>query len=233
MRPTYKMAVLTTCLSFALFLGTETAAIAGEPRTITMTGLGSVAAPPDQVEIFTSVECDGATAAAALAANSRSMNAVYAVAKKFGLSEKTVATSNFSLQPLREERKAAGNGGITGYRVANSVTISAAEIAKAGALIDALVAAGANQISAVRFSLRDETPLLTVARKAAVTDATEKATTIARAAGVSLGPVLSISEQSDTTAPRITTFKVMAARTPISAGDQTVGASVTITWEIR
>lgn len=223
----YLWAALTV-LSLSLAAGAE-------PRTITMTGTGNVAAAPDQVEIFTSVECDGKTAADALAANSRSMNAVYAVAKKFGLGEKAVTTSNFSLQPLREDRKAADRDGITGYRVANSVTVTAAEIAKAGALIDALVSAGANQIGAVNFSLRNTAPLLTKARELAVQDATVKAASFARAAGVSLGPVQTIAEDGQTARryAKAETLMVSASRaTPVTAGDQTVSASVTITWAI-
>lgn len=210
-------------------------AAGAEPRTITMTGTGNVGATPDQVEIFTSVECDGKTASEALTANSRSMNAVYAVAKKFGLGEKAVTTSNFSLQPVRDERKTPANGGITGYRVANSVTVTATEIAKAGALIDALVSAGANQIGAVTFSIRNEAPLLTKARELAVQDATEKATSFAHAAGVSLGPVQTISEDGQSArryAKAETVMMTRAQATPVAAGDQMVSASVTITWTI-
>lgn len=217
----------------ALFLCTAAGA---ETRTITMTGTGNVAAAPDQVEISTSVECDGKTAADALAANAKAMTAVYAVAKKFNLGEKAIVTSNFSLNPQYNEQKTRSGGTIIGYRVTNSVRVTSPDITSAGGVVDALVSAGANRVEDIRFSIKDDAPLLLRARKAAVKDATDKAATFAKATGIALGPVQTIAEEEQAfrRSKNVETVMVTGARTtPVAAGDQTVSTSVTITWAIQ
>ena len=106
---------------------------------------------------------------------------------------------------------------------------------KLGATIDALVASGANQIDGPSFTIADPAPLLAKAREAAVKDAIDRAQAYARAAGVTLGPILSIGE-GGSYAPqpmaRAMAFKADAI-TPVAAGEASVSANVSISWEIR
>jgi uncharacterized protein YggE len=116
------------------------------------------------------------------------------------------------------------------------VSVTVVGLDKTGATIDALVAAGSNQIDGPSFSFSDPKPMLAEARTEAVKDATEKASAYARAAGVTLGPILSIADGGSFAPPepmpRAMAFKA-AAPTPIAAGEASVSASVSITWEIR
>ena len=123
---------------------------------------------------------------------------------------------------------------LTGYQVNNDVTVRLEDVAKLGSALDALVAAGANQINGVSFSIQNSAPLLEKARADAVADARTRAETYAKAAGVTLGPILSISEGGTETPPR-PMFRVAAipAETRIAPGEQSVTADVTMVWEIH
>jgi uncharacterized protein len=99
--------------------------------------------------------------------------------------------------------------------------------------VDALVASGSNSLGDISFSIRDHKPLLAQAREAAVKDAMTKAETLARASGVTLGPIAQISEGGLMGPPQPLMRMAMAPATPIAAGEQTVSASVSISWEIR
>lgn len=236
MRPTYKMAVLTTCLSFALFLGIGTTAVAGESRTITMTGTGTVSAPPNRVKVTASVECDGKTAAAALEKNAQIMSSVRSIADELGKGARTVSTSEFTLVPVRYNQGI--DGPIIGYRVTNSVSVTSTDTTQTGTVIDALVKAGANRIDEIAFQFTGGQALQTRARNQAVKDATEKAVTYAKAAGVSLGPIQNIREGQDNE-PNIeglaADFVVGTDRhgTKISSANPQVEVTVTITWAIQ
>jgi hypothetical protein len=204
-------------------------------RTIVMGGHGEARAVPDIVMLSAGVSAEAPTAAAALAANTARMQAVLMVLKKQGLPDKDVQTSNFSLSP----QYANGNGEaprITGYRANNQVEVRLEDVSKLGTTLDALVAAGANQMNGVRFSIRDDADLLAQARTAAVAEARLKAETFAKAAGVSLGPILSIGENGNESPHPVYAAAPMLMRAnavPVALGEQSVTADVTIAWEIK
>jgi uncharacterized protein YggE len=205
------------------------------PRTLTMTGQGEVRAAPDSVTLSAGVTVQGPTAAAALSANTARMQGVFAALKKLGVADKDVQTSAFSVSPLMGD----GNGQpprVTGYQVTNQVRVRLDDVGKLGAALDALVTSGANQMNGVEFTIEDPAPLLILARGDAVADARSKAETYAKAAGVSLGPILSISE-NENSGPRpiyAAMPMVRAAKpVPVAAGEESVNAQVSIVWEIH
>ena len=121
-------------------------------------------------------------------------------------------------------------------RVGSCPLFSRARIvfSKLGGALDALVAAGANQINGVSFSIQNDAPLLEKARAQAIADARARAETYAKAAGVSLGPILSISEGGGEAPPRpMYRMAAMAAETRIAPGEQSVTADVSVVWEIH
>ncbi|HTO39374.1 MAG TPA: SIMPL domain-containing protein [Rhizomicrobium sp.] len=213
------------------------------PHVLSVSGEGEVHAIPDQAQLSAGVVSHGKTAAEALSANAAAMNTVFATLRKRGIPEKSITTSNFSLSPqyppYRQDAPQGDRTRIIGYEVSNQVTVILDDVAKAGATLDALVTSGANQAGGVSFTIRDSKPLLAQARTAAVNDAVAKAQTLAKAAGVTLGPILSIQEGgSDAPMPRpmmmrADMMKVASAPTSIAAGEQSVTAHVSITWEIQ
>jgi uncharacterized protein YggE len=205
------------------------------PRTLTMEGEGEVKAVPDMAEVTAGVTTAAPAAAAALSANTDRMRGVFAAIEQLGVPEKNIRTVNFSIAP---QYTGGGNNippRLTGYQANNEVSVRLDDVGKLGGALDALVTAGANQMNGIRFSVKDPAPLLTEARAAAVADARAKAETYAKAAGMSLGPILSISENGDNM-PRplpMARMMVAAAPPPVAAGEQSVSANVSIVWEIH
>ena len=204
------------------------------PRTLTMSGQGEVRAAPDAVDLSAGVTSQAPTAAAALAANTSHMQGVFAALKKLGVADKDMQTSNFSVSPQMTQVPNQPPR-LSGYQVDNQVRVHLADVAKLGAALDALVTAGANQMLGIDFTISNPAPLLDQARVQAVADARAKAETYAKAAGVSLGPILSISE-NENQGPR-PVYAAMALRVgkavPVAAGEESVNAQVSIVWEIH
>ncbi|HTW34376.1 MAG TPA: SIMPL domain-containing protein [Rhizomicrobium sp.] len=223
-------------LAFAAVAISPATALAAdpEPHTITVSGEGEVKAVPDEAVLTAGVESTGATAEAALDANRRAMTNVFATLKRQGIPDKSIQTSEFNVSPQYETEN-HNRQHIVGYQASNTVEITIDDIPKLGAAIDALVASGANSMGGVSFTIRDPKPLLKQAREAAVKDAMDRAETYAQAAGLSVGPVVQVSE--GTTQPPRPMFRTMAGlgnvMTPVAAGEQTVSAQVTMTFEIK
>jgi uncharacterized protein YggE len=220
-------------LGFAL-LTAPALAQAPAPRTLTMTGSATAKAAPDMADISAGVTSDAPTAAAALAANSAGMNRIFAALDRAGVARKNVQTSNFNVSPVYTSRTASEAQRLTGYRVSNEVHVILEDITKVGATLDALVAAGANQMNGLSFAIKEPAPLLAKARADAVADARLRAQQYAAAAGLTLGPIQSLSEGGgEPPRPMFRMAAMAAAPTPIAAGEESVSASVTIVWEIR
>lgn len=233
-------APLALVAALALFLGSTLAAHAQEakeqPRIITITGEGKAMAAPDIAYISTGVVTDGKTAAEALAANTKAMESVFAGLKDAGIAEKDMQTSQFSVYPVYEQQdpqnREPQTPKIGGYRVQNQLTVTVRDLAALGGILDKVVSLGSNQMNGISFSIDKPEPLLDEARKDAVKDALRKAKLYAGAAGVSLGEIMSISENG-TGMPQPYYAKDMmmraeAASVPVAAGEQTLSASVTL-----
>ena len=126
---------------------------------------------------------------------------------------------------------------IIGYQASSTVNVKLRNLKKAGGIIDKAVGVGANRLDSISFGFADPKPLMNSARKSAVTDARERAAIYAEAAGVKLGQVLQIS---DAYAPSPGPVPVMArmqaaeaSTVPISIGESTMSASVTIIYAIE
>jgi len=185
---------------------------AGEapPRTITVVGRGEVKAKPDIARANIGVEVTAATVAEAMADAKARMAAVLKALKEFGVSEKDIQTSNFSISferlapeyPLPvsaggSEPKAQGaeEGSPAGiYHVSNMVEVTIRNLDNVGDVLDAVIEAGANNMWGIYFGLDDTSALEAQAREAAVADARARAESLARLHGVNVGDVIAISE---------------------------------------
>jgi uncharacterized protein YggE len=217
-----------------LCLAAPALAQTAEPRTLTMSGSATAKAAPDMADISAGVTSDAPTAAAALAANSAAMNRVFTALDRAGIARKNVQTSSFNVSPVYASRTPNEPQRLTGYRVSNEVHVILDDVAKVGTTLDALVAAGANQMNGLNFSIKDPAPLLARARADAVADAKLRAQQYAQAAGVTLGPIRSISENGgEPPRPMYRVMAMAAAPAPIAAGEENINAGVTIVWEIQ
>lgn len=209
------------------------------PRVIAVSGLGEVKTRPDMALISSGVVTEGVTAKDALAKNNAAMAAVIKALKDAGVAEDDIQTSNFSVSPkyppYQPNQTTAPR--IVGYTVSNQVTAAVKDLKKLGGILDTLVQSGSNQMNGISFDVNEPKPLLDEARKKAVADARAKAELYAAAAGVSLGKVILISESSAVMPPMPMFDKramaTEAASVPIAAGQQTISANVSITYEIQ
>jgi uncharacterized protein YggE len=197
------------------------------PGGITVQGTGTVTSIPDRAQLSFGVESQGETARAALAANGAEMRRVLAALKAAGA--KDVKTQYVSLSPRYGDEMS-----VLGYVATNTVTATVEQIAKAGAVIDAAVEAGANQVSGPSLFLEDQDALYRDALAAAVDDARARAEALASAAHVSLGRVKTIVEGGGISPPMpyAADAALRAESTPVEAGKHEVSASVTVTFTV-
>ena len=233
--------VIVAALAAAMLIGPRQGISSSDgalPRIVSVSGLGEVKARPDLAAITSGVTSEAPTAQAALARNNAAMTAVISTLKNAGVSEDDIQTSNFSVSPQYPPYQPGQTTSprISGYQVSNQVTARVKNLAKLGAILDALVQAGSNQISGISFDIDQPKPFLDDARKKAVADARAKAELYAIAAGASLGRVIQISE-SAAVVPQPVRMRMAEASAdasvPIAAGQNTVSASINITYEIQ
>ena len=201
--------------------------------TLTVTGVATVNAAPDQAILSLGVTTTGPTAAAAMAANNESASAVMARLIAAKVADRDMQTTGLSLNPNWVMNAAGSAQEIQGY-VANAVlTVRIAVLDTAGSVLDAAIADGANTLNGLTFGLSDPRPVEDEARKAAVADALARAKVLAAAAGATLGPILSITEGMGGQQPMPMLYKAAADSTvPLAAGEVGVTAEVTIVWQL-
>ena len=191
---------------------------------VSVTGTGVVLAVPDRAEISAGVETRASTARGALQANATAMERVLQALRAGGGTDVTTQTVSLSTS--------FDNQGTPNGFVASNIASATVAFDKAGALIDAAVAAGANTVYGPSPSRSDADALYRRALAKAVADAEQRAAVLAKAAGRELGRVTSISESG--AAPMPIFAKATAdASTPVESGPQETTASVTVTYELR
>jgi len=203
------------------------------PPAIAVTGEATVSVPPDQAQINGGVTSDAKTAREASEANNAAMGKVLLALKGAGIEEKDYQTSRLSLQPQYAPNR-AGPSPIVGYRASNRVTIRLRDVTKVANVIDVLVGAGANDIGGINFVVSQASKHLDEAREKAISDARRKAEIYAKAAGVTLGEAISISEEgSPTPLFRGKMAAPMAAGAPVAQGEETLSVMVHVSWAIK
>jgi uncharacterized protein YggE len=226
-----------THLAAAIIAGTLLAAPAlaqsMPPAVISTTGEATVSVAPDLAQIDGGVTSEAKTAREASDANNAAMGKVLLALKGAGIEEKDFQTSRLSLQPQSAPNR-PGPSTIVGYRASNRVTVRLREVAKLANVIDTMVGAGANDIGGINFMVSQASKLLDEAREQAIADARRKAEIYAKAAGVTLGAPLSISEEG---APGPMPYRKMvagmAASAPVAQGEETLRITVSVSWAIK
>ena len=189
--------------------------------------------PPDQAQIDGGVASDAKTAREASDLNNAAMGKVLLALTGAGIDAKDYQTSRLSLQPQYAPNR-TGPSAVLGYRATNRVTIRLRDVNRVANIIDVLVGAGANDIGDIQFMVSQASRLLDEAREQAVADARRKAQIYARAAGVTLGEPLGISENgSPSPVFRGKLASGMAASAPVAQGEETLSVTVSVSWAIK
>ncbi len=235
-------AVGALCLPVLFFLAQPALADDEPAPRIAVTGQGSDAIAPDMAIVQMTVTREGKTARAALDANSAAMQQVLAAMKAQGVAPRDLQTSNFSIQPTYS-RPSRQNGErfeaprIIGYTVRNGLTVRVRDLAKVGTVLDEAVTLGVNEGGGIQFTNADPEASITRARVRAVEDARRKARTLAEAAGVKLGAVLSIDEHGYHASPmpvaRAEMRMAAADSVPVEGGENTYRVTVNMSFAIK
>src|SRR6202048_2491210 len=216
------LTALAAAFTAATLLAAAASAETEPPALIPVTGEATVSVAPDLAQIDGGVTSEAKTAREASDANNAAMGKGLLALKGAGIEEKDFQTSRLSLQPQSAPNRTGPNA-IVGYRASNRVTIRLRDVTKVASVIDTLVAAGANDIGGINFMVSQASKLLDEAREQAIADARRKAEIYAKAAGVTLGAPLGISEEGS---PGPMPFRKMAAGmavspTPVAQGEET------------
>lgn len=200
-----------------------------QDRTIQVLGEGTVEVVPDTAGFDFGVVTQADTAKQVLAANADAAQKVIDALKAAGVAAKDIKTRQVSLSPRENQNGTA----IIGYRAQNAVSATVRDLGSAGAVVDAAVAAGANQVSGPYLTASGRAMLERQALTAAFDDARAKAQALAEQAGGSLGPALQVSEGASRPVPVTGAPSGAVATTPVEPGTQKVQAEVTVTFALQ
>jgi uncharacterized protein YggE len=207
-------------------------------RTLNIAGSAEVHAVPDAALVSIGVVTESDTAAAALKGNSATVAKVLDAVRSFGVEAKDLQTGALSLEARSyrpEKASATDRPRIIGYTAANVITVRVRDLAKLGDLLDKVTVAGANRIDGIDFIVSNQEGLLDEARRKAVADAKDKADLYARAAGFTLGKVMSLTEEGGAPVPRPMGRAMavsQAAPVPVEAGEMTLSVRVRVVWSL-
>jgi uncharacterized protein YggE len=195
-------------------------------KGVVVTGTGSVTAVPDRGSFTFGVTSRAATAAAAVRANAAAMTAIVAALRKAGVAAADLQTTQASL-----EQQQSGDGQrVTGSAATGSVLAQVRDLGRAGAIVDAAVAAGASSFYGPSLATADADKLYARALAAAVADARAKAKTLADTSGLSLGRITSVVEGGGSDAMPYASSAKSADSVAIEPGTQEVQATVTVSF---
>ncbi len=228
------VATLAACTGVQAAPGSQPPAA---PRAITVVGEGTVSLEPDLATINVGAEARADAVSEAKAQVDVQMAAITAALREAGIDEKDIQTSHYSIyyeqepMPAMPEGSAPANRG--GYRVSTMVRVTVRDVDRAGAVLDAVVQAGANQVSGVTFTVSDESTWQSEARAEAMADARSRAQELAELAEVELGQVLSVSEViGSSPLPKVALESGLGGG-GIAPGELELGTQIQVTFAIQ
>ena len=205
-------------------------------RTIEVDGIGETRTSPDTADLDLAIDTQAKTAEEAANRNAAlAAKVVDALKSRLGI-KGTIATGGYSLNPEYDQR-ASEKPRIVGYSAQNTVTVNTGALELVGPLIDCAIAAGANRVNSLGFSVKDNTKARTEAIAIATRDARAQAEALASALGVKLGRVLKATTVSHARPIPVRMGGALAmsasVATPVEPGQLTVPAEVSLIFEIE
>lgn len=240
-----KKALLIVALAaLAAPVQAQTAGPLAPAEGIVIQTTGEVRVKPDLATVQAGVVSEGKTAAEALAKNTPALARLIEAVKAAGVAQGDLSTSQVALTPRMTPASASPSPQprapkIDGYEARTGITVILRDVAKAGPLIDALVAAGANDMSGIGFGLADEDKARDQARAKAAEAARARAEIYARRLGVRVGELVSIVEAEAEPPVRpmgdARTYRTAAGAAPVQVepGEVTVSAALRTVWRIE
>ncbi len=209
-----------------------------ERKTITVQGSSSVTAAPTIAYVSIGVTTFNKNAASAQGENAVKMDRVYKTLASLGIKKDKIKTLNYNISPRYDYKNNVAT--LAGYNVINSIRVTVMDLKKVSDVLDMTVKEGVNQSNSISFGVTDEERdrLYLQALSQAFVNAKEKANTIATAAGITISKPTNIIEgssahfvQPNYRAMDMAKMASEAAPTPISEGEMTIGANVTVIYD--
>lgn len=244
MSKTKKALLIAALAALAAPVQAQTAGPLAPAEGIVIQTTGEVRVRPDLATVHAGVVSEGKTAAEALAKNTPALAKLIEAVKAAGVVQGDLSTSQIALIPRMTQVSSSSSpqpraAKIDGYEARTGITVIVRDIAKAGPLIDALVAAGANDMSGISFGLADEGKAKDQARDKAAEAARGRAEIYAKRLGVKVGELVSIVESEAEPPARpmgdARAYRMAAAGAPVSVepGEVTVSAALRTVWRIE
>ncbi len=207
---------------------------AGERAGIAVIGEGTARAKPDTITLRLGVEVNAQTPTAALARTRETTERVLQRLRDQGVAEADLQTTGLNVFRVQDGPPPAptvpNQVAPTPYRGFASVGVKVADVARAGALLEAAMQAGATSVEGLGYALRDDSQLRLVAITDAIRNARPRAEAAAAAAGLRLGGVRAVAEIDGTTQPR--PERGGGAGEGLAPGETEVVALVRVTFDV-
>lgn len=200
---------------------------------IEVTGQAQILVEPDLALIRLGVREEAKTAGEATSAMTAALAAILAELRGTGLAERDIATGSLRLDPLYDQGSSLRAPGVTGFAAEIILTVTVRDLETLGPTLDAVIAAGANQVQGISFDIANRRAALDAARAAAVEDGLRKARLYADAAGVVLGDLTRLTEGYQSGGPQPVMMEARGfADAGIPAGDLSISAEVSMVWAL-
>ncbi len=209
--------------------------------TLIVSGTGTVSVAPDEAKVVLAVVTTDKLLADALRENTDATSKVIAALTADGLKQDQIETTSFSVWPQYSypgENDKDRPPLIVGYQVRNEITVTVTDLPRLGKIVDSALKAGANEVISISYDKQELSEATNLALERACRQASAKATCIARALGMRLGSVVSVTESTSSYNP-YPPFRALDAggyggsEVPIQPGNLKVTATVTITFELK
>ncbi len=232
-------ALLVSTLALPMSATAQVATTLAQPITGTrldISATGEVTRVPDIATISAGVTTQAPTAVEAIGQNATRIERVRAALKRAGIADRDIQTASINLSP--QYRYVENQSPVlTGYQASNQLSVRFHDIRASGKILDALVGEGANQISGPNLSIEHPESALDEARIKAVAAARARADLYARALGMRVARVISVSESGGYSAPPPMPMMVRAqmadAKTSVDPGEQQLQINVAMTFELQ
>ena len=239
MHAKYSVFIFILVLALAL---SGCAAAAAQPRTLNVSGNGTVYLTPDIAYIIVGMHTEDPDLASGVSKNNTQAQALVDALKKDGIAAKDIQTSNFSVYNNNNNGetidKTTGQVISTGYySVDNTVNVTVRDLSHLGSILSTAVNSGANNINSISFDVADKTAAMQQARQKAMANASSLANELAKTANVQLGGIQNISYSDNSPLPYFGMggggASVPNTSVPIQPGQTQISVTVSVTYALK
>ena len=233
------IAIIVVALVSAVALTRPVGIIAGnaaaQPKTIQVSGVGTVSANPDQAKLLLTVVTQANSASQATSENAVIMTNVTDALVNTGVGKDSIQTTSYTLTPIYANKPDQTTPPkIVGYEARNAITVTLTDFKLVGRALDAAIAAGANEVEGILFTFSDATyaTLQKQALQLAVQNADSQAKALASSLNINIiGPIsVTPGYVFQPTMERLSA-SAQQTQTPIQPGPLQVSATVQVTYQ--